>query len=99
VADLLCTFLGMRPWRCYDCDERFHAWGVPITFVLDAHCPRCGKLDLRRIARKQVNGSLLLRPMRWMHFPAYRCEPCRESFFSLRRFRPSAPLAAQRAAS
>jgi uncharacterized protein with PIN domain len=71
---------------------------VAITFVLHAHCPRCGKLDLRRIARKQVSGSLLRRPMRWLHFPAYRCEPCRESFFSLRRFRREAPLTAERAA-
>jgi hypothetical protein len=71
---------------------------VPIAFVLHAHCPRCGNLDLRRIARKEVREGLLLRPMRWLHFPSYRCEPCRERFFSLRRFRPGIPLAAERAA-
>ena len=28
---------------------------------------------------------------RWLNFPAYRCDPCRTKFFSLRPFRPDLP--------
>jgi hypothetical protein len=66
---------------------------VAAKFMLLAHCPRCGNLDLQR-----VSASIVQRWNRWIfrlaHVPAYRCAPCRKKFFSLlprRRLRAIEP--------
>jgi DNA-directed RNA polymerase subunit RPC12/RpoP len=75
---------GLRPWRCHDCKERFYAWSVPIPFVHYAHCRQCGNLGVKRISSDYVTVRFawLFRTLR---LPAYRCAPCRNKFFSLRR--------------
>jgi hypothetical protein len=51
------------------------------------HCPRCGNLDLQRVSRERVVEDLFAPLKRAVHLPAYRCDPCRLRFFSLRPFR------------
>jgi len=52
------------------------------------HCPTCGNLDLQQISRDRVEKAVLLGLQRLLLFPAYRCAPCRERFFSIRPYRP-----------
>jgi uncharacterized protein with PIN domain len=102
LIDFVCTGLGLRPWRCHTCDFRFHARSVALAFSRYAHCPRCGNFDLERIARGRVEDGLLVYVQRFLGLPAYRCDPCREKFFSLRPYRrilPSMVSSAERKAS
>lgn len=87
MEDALYSFFNLRPWRCRSCNLRFFAWVVPIQYVLYAHCARCGNLDLQRVPGDRVTDELFAVPKRLLHIPAYRCEPCRKRFFSLRQFR------------
>jgi hypothetical protein len=50
-------------------------------------------VDLERVARKRVEGGVIIAMERRLNFPAYRCDPCRHKFFSLRPYRPSSPRA------
>jgi uncharacterized protein with PIN domain len=99
AADFLGTVIGLKPWRCQTCEFRFHASRVAVSFSGYAHCPRCGNFDLEHIARDRVQDGVLLFLQRFLGFPAYRCDPCRQKFFSLRPFRrilPSMVPAAER---
>jgi transposase-like protein len=92
LRDFLGTVAGLKPWRCHTCDYRFYAWKVAFVFSLYAHCPQCGNFDLELISRERVDHGTSLTFKRWFGFPAYRCDPCRQRFFSAlphRRIRPS----------
>jgi hypothetical protein len=100
--DLLGTLARLRPWRCRACDRRFYAWSVAVGFSGYAHCPKCGNFDLGHIARDRVLRGTLVFLKRIVGFPAYRCDPCRENFFSVLPFRrivPSMVAAERRAAA
>jgi uncharacterized protein with PIN domain len=94
--DLLMTLFALRPWRCPSCKKRFYAWLVPVTYAWMAHCPRCGNFDLQRIARARVDEGRLRWLERALGFPAYRCDPCRKRFFTVRRFAHILPAATPR---
>ena len=85
--DFLGTLVRLRPWRCHACDKRFYAWTVATTFVRYAHCPRCGNFDLQKIGRDRVDQGTLPGLKRFLGFPAYRCDPCRQKFFSVLPYR------------
>lgn len=89
--DYLLTFFAVRPWRCHTCDKRFHAGKVAIVFARYVHCPKCGNLDLEHISADRVERGTLVALKRWLRFPAYRCSPCRQRFFSVLRFRRIQP--------
>ena len=92
LADFWGTLAQLRPWRCEACDKRFYAWTVAVSFTRYAHCPRCGNFDLQHITRERVDQGTLPSVKRFFGFPAYRCDPCRQKFFSLlphRRIVPS----------
>ena len=91
VVDFVFTLAGSRPWRCHTCDRRFYAWRVALCFSLFAHCPRCGNFDLDHISRERVENGSGAFVKRLLRFPAYRCDPCRERFFSIRPFRKILP--------
>jgi len=91
VLDFAFTLAGCRPWRCHTCDRRFYSWRVALSFACFAHCPRCGNFDLDHISRERVEYGAMLFVKRLLHFPAYRCDPCRERFFSIRPFRKILP--------
>ena len=82
---------GLRPWRCRQCEARFYGWTAPAALAWRVHCLRCGNFDLERIARKYVEGRFFTPLLRALGVPAYRCEPCRLKFFSLRPFRRIVP--------
>ena len=91
ILDFALSLAGMRPWRCHDCERRFHAWTVAAIHERYAHCPRCGNFDLEHISRERVEAGTLIFLKRWLRFPAYRCDPCRHRFFSTRQFRRILP--------
>jgi hypothetical protein len=92
VRDRFWSLFGLRPWRCRTCNERFYAWLVPAEYVILVHCSRCGNLDLQRVSRERVTGDIFSGVKRLLHVPAYRCDPCRRRFFSLRPYRRIAVL-------
>jgi len=85
------TILNLKPWRCHSCDFRFYARRVALAYSRYAHCPKCGNFDLEHLSRERVDRGSFLPLKRWMGFPAYRCAPCRERFFSARPFRRIVP--------
>jgi hypothetical protein len=92
VSDFLYSLWGLRPWRCLTCDFRFHAGRVALSFARYAHCPRCGNFEIDPIPRDRVFRGNFLFLKRLAGVPAYRCDPCRERFFSIlpvRRIVPS----------
>lgn len=86
-VDLAFTVFGIKPWRCHSCNFRFYAHKVALVFSKYAHCPKCGNFDLEHLSGERVDRGTALMLKRWLAFPAYRCAPCRERFFSARRFR------------
>jgi hypothetical protein len=91
VLDSLGTIIGLRPWRCDTCDCRFFARRVAVAFSGYAHCPRCGNFALDRISSDRVGEGTLVFLKRLLGFPAYRCAPCRERFFSSLPYRRIVP--------
>jgi hypothetical protein len=49
-----------------------------------AHCPRCGNMRLGRVSRERAGYGLGQVVAKLLRIPAYRCEPCRLKFFSVR---------------
>lgn len=93
ALDIVSQLAGLKPWRCHACERRFYARRVALWFVRYAHCPKCGNFDLEPISRERVEQGTFLTIKRWLGFPAYRCDPCRQRFFSSlpsRRILPSA---------
>jgi hypothetical protein len=86
VRDHTLGVLGLRPWRCEHCNRRFYAWLAALPFQFHVHCGRCGNFDLQRISSKWVD-VWYARIARLLRVPAYRCDPCRHKFFSVRSFR------------
>jgi DNA-directed RNA polymerase subunit RPC12/RpoP len=74
---------GVYPWRCHHCHARFHGRLVPLTDRLKAHCPICGNQELKRISGDYVTTPFSF-VWRKLGVPAYRCEPCRHKYFSIR---------------
>jgi len=64
---------------------------VAVAFLGYAHCPRCGNFALDRISRDRVEKGTLVALKRFLGFPAYRCAPCRERFFSTLPYRRIVP--------
>jgi len=56
---------------------------VPLGDTLRAHCPVCGNQVVKRISAEHVATPLAF-VWRVLGVPAYRCQPCRYKYFSLR---------------
>jgi C4-type Zn-finger protein len=59
---------------------------MPLGDAIHAHCPICGNLELKRISAEYVPGHFTFL-WRLLSIPAYRCEPCRHKYFSIRPYR------------
>jgi putative component of membrane protein insertase Oxa1/YidC/SpoIIIJ protein YidD len=70
---------------------RFFGRRVAVAFAGYAHCPRCGNFALDRISKERVEKGTLVFLKRLLRFPAYRCDPCRERFFSSLPYRKIVP--------
>src|SRR5271165_3008056 len=86
AGDYFLSGVGVLPWRCRKCETRFYARLMPLNEALHAHCPLCGNPELKRISGEYVNSPLSLL-WRFLHLPAYRCEPCRHKYFSIKPYR------------
>jgi DNA-directed RNA polymerase subunit RPC12/RpoP len=83
VIDYVFAAVGMVPWRCVQCEKRFHARSVALRNVRYARCAICGNLELQKISPQYVAGPLSFFA-RLLELPALRCDPCRHKFFSMR---------------
>ena len=81
--DFALSCVGLVPWRCGECEKRFHARTVQLRNVRYARCRICGNLDLQKIAPDYVAGPMAVLA-RMLGLPALRCDPCRHKFFALR---------------
>jgi DNA-directed RNA polymerase subunit RPC12/RpoP len=81
--DYILSIAGMVPWRCLQCEKRFHARSVALRKIRYARCGKCGNLELQKISAEFVPGRLALLA-RMLALPALRCDPCRHKFFALR---------------
>jgi len=90
-ADYLLGLFGLRPYRCRECEYRFHTRGREHTHRRSrwAQCPRCGFAGLDRIARQKVPRTWQNLPWRFLPVSAYRCPECRKRFFDYRSRRPT----------
>lgn len=59
---------------------------MTLSDSVHAHCPICGNHELKRISGEYVN-SMFGFVWRFLHIPAFRCEPCRYKYFSVRPLR------------
>ena len=82
ASDYIYGVTKIRPWRCCECGHRFFAWKVPLRFLGYAHCRRCGRFELQRMAREHAEGSFRF-VGQFLCLPLYRCPPCRNRFFSM----------------
>jgi hypothetical protein len=87
----LISVMGFLPWRCQTCERRFFAGLVPLRYLGRVHCPNCGNLDVEHVRRDRVVGGMWVTVQRVLRLPAYRCDACRNRFFSLRSYRPVEP--------
>jgi DNA-directed RNA polymerase subunit RPC12/RpoP len=81
--DYLASVAGLVPWRCIQCEKRFHARSVALRNMRYARCGICGNLELQKISAEYVPGHLALLA-RMLALPALRCDPCRHKFFAVR---------------
>jgi transposase-like protein len=88
TADLLFSALALYPWRCKKCEARFYARRMSLSDSLHAHCPICGNHEVKRVSPELVNSPLGFL-WRRLPIPAYRCDPCRHKYFSIRPQRNS----------
>jgi C4-type Zn-finger protein len=86
MADHIFSLVGVYPWRCRNCEARFHARLMTLSDSLHAHCPVCGNHELKRISGEHVKIPFSFL-WRWLSIPAYRCEPCRHKYFSILPYR------------
>jgi C4-type Zn-finger protein len=86
AVDYALSLLGIYPWRCFECEARFYSRPMPLGESLRAHCPRCGNPDLKRISSEYVASPFSFL-WRFLRIPAFRCEPCRHKYFSIRPYR------------
>src|SRR5271168_5289726 len=93
VSEYLFSAVGVIPWRCTNCETRFHARAIPLRHLLYTRCSICGNLELQRIATGKVLGITSV-VGRWLRLPAARCVPCRHNFFSLRPILPAEQVSA-----
>jgi hypothetical protein len=59
---------------------------MPLSTLFRAHCPFCGNLQLRRISPDFVDTAFA-GVWRALNIPAFRCDPCRHKYFSVRPLR------------
>jgi hypothetical protein len=55
-----------------------------VSLIGFAHCPRCGNVRLSRVSRDRAGYGLGQVVAKLLRIPAYRCEPCRLKFFTVR---------------
>ena len=86
AVDYALSIFNVYPWRCGKCDTRFYSRLMPLGDSLHAHCPLCGNPELKRISSDYVASPFSFL-WRFLHIPAFRCEPCRHKYFSIRPYR------------
>jgi DNA-directed RNA polymerase subunit RPC12/RpoP len=84
--DGVLSLLGMKPWRCLVCNERFSARRTPLSLLHYVHCSECGSISVQKIPGLRVDEDRLGALKRAAGVAAYRCARCRRRFFSMRIF-------------
>ncbi len=77
-------FLGIFPFRCLGCGERFFGSVWMLAMRDYARCPKCLRLDVLPWPRTDVHLSRWSRFLLVLGAHVYRCIPCRRYFVSFR---------------
>jgi predicted RNA-binding Zn-ribbon protein involved in translation (DUF1610 family) len=91
VPDFFLGIFGLQPYRCHECEYRYHSQGRGQARPRRSRwvqCPRCGATGVDPIARHKVPASWENLPRRILLASAYRCPECRKRFFDRRSRRP-----------
>jgi DNA-directed RNA polymerase subunit RPC12/RpoP len=78
------SLLGIKPWRCLECDARFWARRMPLSLLRYVHCSECGSVWVQKIPGLRVDRDRLGALKQAAGATAYRCPRCRRRFFSIR---------------
>ena len=93
-GDHLLSLIGLYPYRCRECDHRFHSRrrsaGRGEGKLRWARCPRCQSTEIDRISKSKVPPTWTNFLWRWVPVPAYRCPECRQRFYDIRPRKPAA---------
>ena len=93
LRDYLLSLTGLRPYRCHECNHRFHDRSRSRSQARQKYsrwalCPRCTFSGVNRITRDKVPRTWANLPWRLLPIFAYRCPECRKRFFDYRPARP-----------
>ena len=84
LNDYILSLGGLHPYRCHECNYRYHIRHQSRRKIWWAQCPKCFSVKIHRISKNKV--PLIGTNFFWrvLAFPAYRCPQCRTRFFDLR---------------
>jgi hypothetical protein len=84
TSETLKSILGILPFRCLRCSERFCASIWSLNAARYARCPKCLRMDLSTWAEEFYRPALGTRMLLRIGATRYRCEFCRCNFASFR---------------
>ena len=80
--------MGVYPFRCNSCNDRFWASVWLFSVWKWAKCPRCLNLNLTDWPKRHYRNSLWAQALTALGAQKHRCSRCRLNFVS---FRPRSP--------
>jgi DNA-directed RNA polymerase subunit RPC12/RpoP len=83
--ELLGMLIGVYPFRCLKCNERFSGNVWILANRGNATCPRCLRLDVQPAMKRDSHMTARDRFKLSLGAHMYRCVPCRLTFFSFRK--------------
>jgi DNA-directed RNA polymerase subunit RPC12/RpoP len=88
IPERLRSVLGIFPFRCRNCGQRFFAPLWRPSLVRYARCPKCMRTNLSKWSERYYHPPLrVIFKLRMGALP-YRCDACRHNFASFRRMLP-----------
>jgi hypothetical protein len=84
MRDMTRMAVGMYPFRCVDCSQRFWASIWQLASWRYAKCPKCLNLTLTTWTRKSHRLGLWTRLALTAGATRYRCNACRLNFASFK---------------
>jgi hypothetical protein len=88
TAEMTRMMMGVYPFRCNSCNDRFWASIWLFSVWKWAKCPRCLNLNLTDWPKRHHRISLWVQIMTMLGAQKHRCSRCRNNFVS---FHPRSP--------
>jgi predicted nucleic acid-binding Zn ribbon protein len=78
------AILGIYPFRCRDCQNRFFVSVWLLSRLAFAKCPKCLRMELSTWSRRFYNPGVFANLLITFGGQKYRCSGCRCNFVSFR---------------